>query len=150
MCARARERELGIFDHSGRQPRAERRRLHPGDRIGVGEDHLGGDAVGVHLLVALLRVERAAQPFFVLGLPVRDVVVVELHLLVAVGLPFGEEVVEGGVVPHVEIRPVLVAGQPRVRVGGDDEVPAVHRVVHGGSALLTQHRQVVVALVHVR
>ena len=94
MRARARERELGIFDHAGRQAGAERRRLHAGDRVGVGEDHLGGDAVGVHLLVALLGVERAAEPFLVVGLPVRDVVVVELHLLVAAGLPLGEELVE--------------------------------------------------------
>ena len=49
----------------GRQPGAERRRLHAGDRVGVGEDHLGGDAVGVHLLVALLGVERAAQALLV-------------------------------------------------------------------------------------
>ena len=81
---RARERELGILDHPRRQAGAERRRLHAGDRVGVGEDHLGGDAVGVHLLVALLGVERAAQPFFVRRSPSRDVVVVELHLLVAV------------------------------------------------------------------
>ncbi len=52
------------------------------------------DAVGVHLLVALLGVERAAQPLRVLGLPVVDVVVVELHLLVAVRVAFGEELVE--------------------------------------------------------
>ena len=47
------------------RPGAERRRLHAGDRVGVGEDHLGRDAVGVHLLVALLGVVRAAQTFFV-------------------------------------------------------------------------------------
>ena len=126
MGARAGERELGILDHPGRQPGAERRRLHPGDRVGVGEDHLGGHAVGVHLLVALLGVERAAQPFFVLGLPVRDVVVVELHLLVAVGLALGEELVERRVVPLVEVRPVLLARQPGVRVGRDDDVAVAH------------------------
>ena len=59
--AGARERELGVLDRPGRQAGAERRRLHPGDRVGVREDHLGRDAVGVHLLVALLGVERAAQ-----------------------------------------------------------------------------------------
>ena len=63
--ARARERELGVFDHSRREARAERRRLHAGDRVGVGEDDLGRDAVGVHLLVALRGVVRAAQAFFV-------------------------------------------------------------------------------------
>ena len=78
--ARAGERELGIFDHARREPGTERRRLHAGDRVGVGEDHLGGDAVGVHLLVALLGVERAAQAFFVRRSPSRDVVVVQLHL----------------------------------------------------------------------
>ena len=52
------------------------------------------DAVGVHLLVALLGVERAAQTLLVLGLPARDVVVVELQGLVAVALPLGEERVE--------------------------------------------------------
>ena len=60
MRTRARERELGILDHPRRQARAERRRFHPGDRVGVGEDHLGRHAVGVHLLVALLGIERAA------------------------------------------------------------------------------------------
>ena len=59
--AGARERELGVLDHPGREAGAERRRLHAGDRVGVREDHLGRDAVGVHLLVALLGVERAAQ-----------------------------------------------------------------------------------------
>ena len=66
----------------------------PGDRVGVGEDHLGRDAVGVHLLVALLGVERAAQTFFVRRSPSGDVVVVQLHLLVAVRLALGEELVE--------------------------------------------------------
>ena len=127
MRTGAGKRELGIFDHPRRQPGAERRRLHAGDRVGVGEDHLGGDAVGVHLLVALLGVERAPQPFFVLGLPVRDVVVVELHLLIAVRLALGKELVERRVVPAVEIRPVLLARQACVRVGRDDEVAVVHR-----------------------
>ena len=66
LCARApANASSGSSIVPGRQARAERRRLHAGDRVGVGEDHLGGDAVGVHLLVALLGVERAAQPFFV-------------------------------------------------------------------------------------
>src|SRR4029079_9389192 len=123
-----------------RQARAERRRFHAGDRIRVGEDHLGRDAVGVHLLVTLLGVERAAETLLVLGLPVRDVVVVELHLQVAIGLPLLEVLVEGAVVPLVEIRAVLLAGQARVRVGGDDRVAIVlfHRL------LLSQYRQIVV------
>ena len=43
--ARARPREARVGDHAGLQAGAERRRLHAGDRVAVGEDHLAGDAV---------------------------------------------------------------------------------------------------------
>ena len=92
LCARApANASSGSSIMPAERPGAERRRLHAGDRVGVGEDHLGRDSVGVHLLVALLGVVRAAQAFFVRGLPVGDVVVVQHHLLVAVRLPLGEE-----------------------------------------------------------
>ena len=119
------ERELGVVDLTRRQAGAERRRLHTGDCVGVGEDHFGRHAVGVHLLVALLGVERAAKTFFVLGLPVRDVVVVELHLQVAIGLALVEVRVELRVVPLLQVRPVLLAREARVRVGRDDRVAVV-------------------------
>ena len=95
----------------------------PGDRVGVGEDHLGRDAVGVELLVALLGVVRAAETFLVRRLPVGDVVVVQLHLLVALRVPLGEVGVERVGVRGVEVRPVVLARQPGVRVGRDDRVP---------------------------
>ena len=123
---RAREREFGVFDLARREPGAERRRLHTGDRVGIGEDDLGRDTVGVHFLVALCRVVRAAQPFFVRGLPVGDVVVVQHHLLVTVRLPLGEELVERVEVTRVEVRPVVLTREPRVRVGGDDRVAVAH------------------------
>ena len=66
---RAGERELGVRDVGGREARAERRRRAAGDRVGIREQHLAGDAVAVELLVALRRVERAAQTFGVLLFP---------------------------------------------------------------------------------
>ena len=78
----------------GGEAGAERRRGHAGDGVGVGEHDLGGHTVGVELLVALFDVPRAAQAFFVLGLPPHDVVVVHLQGLVAVGLALGQVLVE--------------------------------------------------------
>src|SRR5205823_4881845 len=88
---------------------------------------LGGHAVGVHLLVALRGVERTAQPFLVLGFPVRDVVVVQPHLLVAVRVTFREVLVERRVIARIEIRPIVLAREARVRIGGDDDVVVAHR-----------------------
>ena len=62
----------------GLQPGAERRRLHAGDRVAVGEDHLAGDAVGVERLVADVGVEGALQADLVVALPLLDVLAVDL------------------------------------------------------------------------
>ena len=131
----------GILDGAGRQPGTEGRRLHPGDGVGVGEHHLAGDAVGVELLVALLGVEGAAEALLVVALPVHDVVVIELQRLFTVGVALGEEVVERAQVLGVEVRPVLLARQPGVAVGRDDQVALGHgspfgRRIGGDSATL--------------
>ena len=118
----AREREIGIFDHAGRQARAERRRFHAGDRVGVGKDHLGRNTVGVHFLVASFGVPRAAQTFFVGLFPVGDVFVVQLHREFVIGVLLGENFVEGGVILRVEIRAVLLTRQARMRIGADNRV----------------------------
>ena len=120
---RARERELGVRDLGGRQARAERRRRTAGDRVGVREHHLARDAVGVELLVALGRVERAAQTFGVLLFPLRDVVVAVGHALVTDRVPLGHVRVERVVVLAVEVRAVLLARKARVAVRRDDQVP---------------------------
>ena len=69
MARRAREGELGVGDGARREPGAERRRLHAGDGVGVGEHDLGRDAVGVELLVALVGVPGAAQALLVVASP---------------------------------------------------------------------------------
>ena len=117
------------------RPGAERRRLHAGDGVGVGEHDLAGDAVGVELLVALLGVEGAAEALLVVALPVHDVVVIELQRLLAAGVTLGEEVVERAEVPGVEVRPVLLARQPGVAVGRDDQVA----LGHGSPSAIVAH-----------
>ena len=59
-------------------PAPNGRRLHAGDRVAVGEDHLAGDAVGVEHLVADGGVVGAAQPDLVVALPLLDVLAVDL------------------------------------------------------------------------
>ena len=93
------EGQLGIGDLARRQSGAEGRRGHARDGVGVGEHDLGGHAVGIEFLVALLDVPGAAQAFLVFGLPPHDVVVIHLQCLVAVGLALGQVLVELSVVP---------------------------------------------------
>jgi hypothetical protein len=126
---RTRERELGVCDVGRRQARAERRRCTAGDRVGVGEQHLARDTVAVELLVALGRVECAAQTFRVRFFPLRDVVAAVGHPLVTYRVPLGDVGVERVVVLAVEVRAVLLARKARVAVGRDDQVPVVR--VHG-------------------
>ena len=57
----AREGQLGVGDRPGREAGTEGRRGHAGDGVGVGEHDLGGHAVRVELLVALLDVPGAAR-----------------------------------------------------------------------------------------
>ena len=61
----------------GAEAGAERRRRAGGHRVGVGEDHLAGHAVGVELLVAPRRVPAAAQALLVLALPLLGELLVE-------------------------------------------------------------------------
>ena len=121
------EGQLGVGDGSGREPGAEGRRGHARDGVGVGEHDLGGHAVGVELLVALVDVPGAAQALLVVGLPPHDVVVIHLQLLVAVGVALGQVLVELTVVGRVEVGPVALAGQAGMGVGGDDQVAVAHR-----------------------
>ena len=66
----AREHELGIGVGVDREAGAERRAHLAGDRVGAGEHHFTGDAVGRQLLVALGGVPAAAQPDLVQALAV--------------------------------------------------------------------------------
>ena len=126
--ARAGEGQLGVGDGARREAGAEGRRGHARDGVGIGEHDLRRDAVGVELLVALVDVPGAAQPFLVVGLPTHDVVVIHLEQLVAVGVPLGQVLVELRVVGRVEIGPVALRRQSGVGVGGDDQVAVVaHR-----------------------
>ena len=128
MGPRAGEGQLGVGDGARREAGAEWRGRHARDGVGVGEHDLRRDAVGIELLVALVDVPGASQPFLVVGLPPHDVVVIHLEQLVPVGVPLGQVLVELGVVGRVEVRPVALGGQAGVGVGGDDQVAVVaHR-----------------------
>ena len=122
------EGQLGVGDGARRQPGAERWRGHARDGVGVGEHDLGGDAVGVELLVPLVDVPGAAEALLVVGLPAHDVVVIHLEQLVAVGVPLGQVVVELRVVGRVEVGTVALGGQAGMGVGRNDQVAVVaHR-----------------------
>ena len=88
------EGKFGVGDLPGAETGPEGWRGHAGDGVGVGEHDLGGHAVRVELLVALLDVPGAAQALFVLGLPAHDVVVIHLERLVAVRVALGQVLVE--------------------------------------------------------
>jgi hypothetical protein len=66
--------QLGVVLTPGTEARAERRGRAGRDRVGVGEDDLARDAVGVELLVASGRVPPL-QPLFVLALPLGELLV---------------------------------------------------------------------------
>ena len=122
------EREVLVGDLPRREPGPERRRLHPGDRVAVGEDHLAGDAVGVELLVAHLGVEGPAQTLLVVTLPLLDVVAVDLLLEAAVGVALLEPLVELRVVLRLQVVAVLRDLQAGMGVRRDDDVRVVARV----------------------
>ena len=53
------EGQLGILDRTRGKPCTERWRRHPRDGVRIREQHVGGDTVGVELLVPDPRVVRA-------------------------------------------------------------------------------------------
>jgi hypothetical protein len=101
------EGEIGVVDLPRRQPSAERRRAHPRDRIGVGEQHVGRDGVLVELSVAYDGVVGAAEALRVGGLPAHDVLEVRLERRGALHLLAGRPVVEGRVEAHLKVGPVV-------------------------------------------
>ena len=105
-----------MIDAPSLQPRAERRRLHPGDRVPVGEDHLAGHPVGIEGLVADLGIEGAPEPDLVLALPALDVLAVELLDHGPVLVAGGEPLVELGVDRRVQVRAVVLDVEPGVGV----------------------------------
>jgi hypothetical protein len=104
------EGQVGLVDLPGGQPGAERWRAHAGDGVGVGEQHVGRDAVAVELAVADIRVVGPPQTVLVGGLPSHDVLEIGLELLGPLGLLHRHPLVEGLVEPGLEVGPVVGQG----------------------------------------
>ena len=128
---RARHQQLGVAVTALTESGTERCRRARGDGVGVGEDDLTRDAVGIELLVAPGRVPAAAEAFLVLALPLLG----ERLVAHAARPQLGFELrscrllrVEGGVVPGVEPVAVLRIGKTRVTVGRDHHVALHARV----------------------
>ncbi len=120
--------QLRVGDGTGMQAGTERRRLHAGHGVAVGEDHLAGDAVGIECLVADLGVVGALKAPFVLPLPLLDILAVHLldHRPVFVaGL---EPLVELCVYGALEVGAVVLDIEAGVGVGTDDDVRVVRLV----------------------
>ena len=113
LCARApADRERRVEPTGGADTRPERRAGEAGDGIGVGEDHLADDTIGVELLVAALAVPRAGQPLGVLRQPpVGELVAGARRRRRVASL---EHVVERRPLVGIDVRSVLLGGQPRV------------------------------------
>ena len=137
------QHELGIELGADHEPGTERRAHAPGRRVGPGEDHFGGHAVVVELLVALRRIPAAAQPALVealLALFVAEPLFLELVVAAHHQRPalfahlreerfaLDERVVERVAVLGIDVG--LVVGRLRsgMAVGRDDEV-VVHRLL---------------------
>ena len=136
------EEEHGIEVGADHETGTERSAHAAGRRVGAREDHFGGHAVVVELLVALRRVPPAAQPAFMealLALLVPEPLLLELvvaahHQRAALLAHLREErfALDEGAVERVAVLGIdvgLVVGRLRtgVAVGRDDEV-VVHRV----------------------
>ena len=118
-----------VGGHVGRRPEAgtERSGRPAGHGVGIGEDDLADDAVGVELAVASARVPAPVQALGVLALPLLGELLVAQPPLGEVGLddsPCLQVLREGVPVPGVEPLAVLLARQPGVAVRRDHHVPA--------------------------
>ena len=133
VCLGAFHHEYGIAVARRAETGAERRSRHAAHSgcVGVREDHFARDAVTVELLVADVRVPRAAHPAVVLDLfaPLGDPLVARLrrpHARVAHVLGSRHELVVGVTELRIDVLAVLVGGKPRVTVRRDDEVLLAH------------------------
>ena len=120
----------GIALRPGRQPGAERRRRHPAgaEHVGVGEQHLGADALGVEDLVAGGGVVAGRQA----AVTARLLLPLLHEPLRALGLHGGPEgvhrllvLVEPGAELRVEVVAVELGGRSGMAVGRDHDV-AIH------------------------
>ena len=136
----AREHEVGRHLGVEHEAGAERRAHAASGGVGPGEDHLGGDAVVVELLVTLGGVPAAAQPAlveallaFVVAEPLLLEVFVAAHRDRARELVLGDEaltllqrLVEGLPVLRVEELAIVRGLRAGVAVGRDDQVRVRH------------------------
>ena len=116
------EREFGVELHACGETGVEGWRAHAGYRIRIGEQHVGGHAVGIELLIADRRVVGAAKALFVGGLPPHDELVIRLELELALRFLLRDPGRERRTEPRVEIPLVLVDRKTAVAVRRDDDV----------------------------
>ncbi len=109
----------------------------PRDGVGVGEDDLTGDTVGVELLVAVRGVPAPFEPLFVLLVPLLDELVLVAtrahHRRAHLGA-LHRVVVEGLAILRFEVVAVLRVGKAGVRVRRDDEIALVRHSFRSCSA----------------
>ena len=129
LCARAPAMSSsGAMSPVAPRPAPNGAEAPDGHRVGVGEDDLAGDPVGVELLVAPARVPTAAQALFVLLLPLVGELLVQESLAMAssaIALTLDERGVELLAVLGVEPLAVLRARESGVAVGRDHQVRLV-------------------------
>ena len=108
--------QLAVDFAADAEPRAERRRRATAHGVGVGEDDLTGDTVGVELLVAVRGVPTAFEPLFVLLVPLLDELVLVAtrahHRRAHLGA-LHRVVVEGLAILRFEVVAVLRAREAR-------------------------------------
>src|SRR6185312_17003520 len=128
------ETELGVEITGQAETGAERRAGAALDGVGVGIDHLGRDAVGVHFLVAPGGVPAAFETFLVLLEPLLgELRAARAHPVDLLGDrgAAGEELVELRVVLALEVVAVQLGRQAGVRIGRDHDVWVVSGRCHG-------------------
>lgn len=131
MRLRARHAELGVLVAGEAQAHPEGGRGLAVDGVRVGEDDLGGHAVAVEFLQPLSGVPAALEAFLVVVEPLLGeglVADAQPGGLRSAGVALAEELVELGVEAGIQVGPVLLRGEARVTVGGDDQVRVFGRV----------------------